>query len=344
MSIQDRSLYSLSDFLDDDLFIRWVVDADPESNAFWKSFQQQHPEKKEIIEQAASIIKVYRRQEVFTNEEHKDRVWDRIRDTVHRQDAVRTTRIVPLYYRVAAAIAFVLASSAVLWLVVNSNETITTAYGEVRTIELPDHSTVTLNGNSSISFKDDWDRESPREIWLEGEALFDVQHINRDTLHIVPGDRFIVHSNGVNIEVLGTTFNVEHRRDQTNIALITGKVKVHLADKTSTPSEDIIMAPGDYVAYKKETLVEKKKLKKLTPVTAWTKNEFAFVDPYLRDIVKTLRDDHGYSIDVKEEKLMALRIEGEISVATVQELLSTVEVTLGLKIKESNKHIVISRK
>jgi transmembrane sensor len=69
-----------------------------------------------------------------------------------------------------------------------------------------------------------------------------------------------------------------------------------------------------------------------------------FTDAYLRDIVKALRDDYGYEVEVKDPKLLELRIEGEISVSSVDELLTTVSATLGLRIAHSaDKHIVMSR-
>jgi transmembrane sensor len=341
MTIQDYSGFSLSDFLDDDLFIRWVIEADAEGDAFWKSFLLQYPEKRETLEQASAIIRTYRMQTSFTNDQRKDQVWSQIKTSIHRQqqEARPVRSLVPLY-KIAAAVALIVTFGAALWILVNDKHSITTAYGEIRTIELPDHSKVTLNGNSSLSYKRSWDPHAIREVWIEGEALFEVSHVNRDTTSIAAGDRFVVHSNGVNIEVLGTTFNVEHRRDQTQVTLLSGKVKV----LAKNAAEHVVMLPGDYVEYHDTELVQKTSLQKPHFSTAWVKSEFAFVDPYLKDIVKTLQDDHGYDVEVKDEKLLALRIEGEISVATLQELLSTVEVALGLHISQSEKHIVIVRK
>lgn len=340
MANRDYSSSSLYDLLDDDFFIRWVVDAEEEHNTFWRSFLAQHPEKKEIIEQASAIIRAYRLQTSFTNDQHKGLVWKKITSSIKEQPAVRPVRSLVPFYRVAAAIAFVVAFGAGLWMFINSKHTVTTSYGEVKVVELPDHSKVTLNGNTSLSYDSDWDPAVIREVWLDGEALFEVSHRNQDTTAIALSDRFVVHGHDVNIEVLGTTFNVKNRRDQTNVTLLSGKVKVQASDA----SQDVIMLPGDYVEYHDAQLVQKTSLNKPHFATAWTKSEFAFTDPYLKDIVKTLQDDHGFNVEVKDEKLLGLRIEGEISVATLDELLSTVEVALGLRISQTEKHIVIARR
>jgi transmembrane sensor len=72
MTKGDYSQYSLSDFLENDFFIRWVVNGDPESKIFWESFQRLHPEKEEVIKKAVAIIDTYRKQDSFANE-HQQR-------------------------------------------------------------------------------------------------------------------------------------------------------------------------------------------------------------------------------------------------------------------------------
>jgi transmembrane sensor len=276
---------------------------------------------------------------------NKDKVWTRINDSIQHPVHVLTPATIPLYRKLAAlaaGLALVVTSGAVLWLQFYAKHTVKTAYGEVTIIKLPDNSKVTLNGNTTLQYENSWNSDAPREVWIEGEAYFDIAHINKDTTDIMPGDRFIVHSDDINIEVLGTTFDVKHRRNQTDVTLITGKVKVHVADKSSGGNQDIIMTPGDHVEYLSEKLVTKKKLQKLSQVTAWTQHEFIFANAHLKDIVKTLQDVHGYSVDVEDE-LKELKIEGEISVASVEELLSILSLTLDLEIEKDNKRIQISR-
>jgi transmembrane sensor len=342
MSEQDYSRYILSDFLEDAFFTKWVMRPDAESDAFWNAFMENYPEKRTIIKQAAAVITTYRSQNQFNNEAHKQQVWARINATLKEQPIIKKeTRVIPLYLKIAAAITLLVGSTTTFWLMQSSSDVVFTASNEIATITLPDHSIVKLNGNSTLRYEGDWDGSSPREVWLEGEAFFNVKHINKDSLNIIPGHRFIVHSNNVNIEVLGTSFNVQEQKEQTNITLITGKVKVRPAGQSA---QGMIMLPGDYVEYTSNKLIARKKITNPLQAVAWTNQEFTFNNAYLRDIVKKLTEDHGYSIEVKEPDLLELKIEGEISVSSIQELLSTVSTTLDLDVKQTDKHIVISRK
>src|SRR5260221_14778950 len=114
--------------------------------------------------------------------------------------------------KIAAAVAFVIASTGALWLFSNQGiNIVTTAYNEVTTITLPDHSMVALNGNSTLRYQKQFGDHFPREVWITGEAYFNVSHINKDPAKEEARDRFIVHTENVNIEVLGTSFTLKNR-------------------------------------------------------------------------------------------------------------------------------------
>lgn len=337
MTRKDYSQYSLFEFLEDDFFVQWAILPDSESNAFWQSFLRQHPEKEEAVKQASAIIRVYRQQDIFANEKGKEPLWKRIGETLDNQRPARVLSV-SFYRKAAAAVALLMVGCAILWSLSETEQMAITAYGEVKTIALPDQSTVTLNGNSSLKYKTNWKRQFVREVWLEGEGYFDVKHINKES---TAGEQFIVHSDKVNIEVLGTAFDVKHRGDQTHITLIAGKVKVLAENELTKSSGNLIMSPGDHVEYLKTKLVEKKRLANLKTVTGWINHEFIFSNPQLSDILRTLADDYGYEIKV-EEALRSLSIEGDINVSSVEELLSAAEMALGLKIEKSGRRIVIN--
>lgn len=345
MTFRDYAQYTLTEFLEDDSFIQWVINADTKSNSFWESFLARHPEKEAVVRKASSIIRVYRKQVTFTNEKQREEVWRRIDASIPKQAPASKVFSIPTYFKVAASIALLITCGVVLWMLGNNHtRTITTSYGEVKAVTLPDQSIVMLNGNSVLTYQDTWHDHTPREVWIKGEAYFDVKHLNSDTSSVLPGERFIVHGNGIDIQVLGTSFNVKSRRNKTNIALLSGKIEVSYADPSSVSSGGLVMLPGDYVEYAGQKLLTKKKLARPHKAATWTVREITFTDPSLNDIMETLQDNYGYAVNLEDQELMNMRIEGEISVTSVQELLSLVSSTLGIRIEESGKEIIITRK
>src|SRR5690606_8958967 len=82
-----------------------------------------------------------------------------------------------------------------------------TDFGEIQTITLPDGSKATLNGNSTLQISENW--EESREVWLDGEAFFEVKKIPEKSSQpgALRGKKFLVHTHHLAVEVLGTTFN-----------------------------------------------------------------------------------------------------------------------------------------
>jgi len=339
--------FSFNDFLKDDYFLQWVISPTEESDSFWQSFKEAHPQKIAAVQKAADTIIEYRKQAIFENSASQQQVWQRIAQSVNGLPVAPQRRIfsLPVFLRVAAVL--LIATSLLVWFVKRPSSENTysfaTGFGEVKTIYLPDSSQVTLNGNSTLSYKTNKNGTGPREVWINGEGYFNVRHINRDTLHVMPAETFVVHCGDINIEVLGTTFFVKARRGKTNVALLTGKIKIGYTENIAG-SKPMILAPGDYVEYNAQKLITNKKLVKPARVTNWTSNVISFTDAPLTEIIETLKDNYGYTISVKDTALLSLKIEGDISVNNVTDLMDVIATTLNVKVEQlAGKHISISK-
>lgn len=100
---------------------------------------------------------------------------------------------------------------------------------------LPDGSQVWLNTESTLEYSTSvWN--NTRNVKLKGEAYFDVR---KD-----PDHPFIVRSNGFDIKVYGTTFNVAARENESDVSvsLLSGSVEIgnELVSKKIVPGETAI--------------------------------------------------------------------------------------------------------
>ncbi len=110
---------------------------------------------------------------------------------------------------------------------------ITTPPGERVVMALPDGSKVYLTSNSYLRYPTQFDKDK-REVTLTGRAYFEVKKSTAP---------FIVNTSDMNIEVLGTSFDVESRYIGSNtfVILVEGSVKVMADGKTRViyPDEQI---------------------------------------------------------------------------------------------------------
>ena len=343
MEIAKYGNYTIQDFLDDDDFLRFIINPSKADIDFWGSVTVMYPLQQETIDEASKIILAYRKQHVFTNESGQQKVWENIEASLTAQPVIKQKVFrLSILMRVAAMLLLVSSVAIVLWVLKHNSRTeFATTFGEVRTITLPDNSVVILNGNSKLSYVNNWDNK-PREVWISGEAFFNVKHLNKTPRYIKPTERFIVHCDDVNIEVLGTSFNVRTRHNKTNVGLISGRIRLEYLEKASNHNQHLIMKSGDYIEYTQRHLVAQKTLAVPEKLTEWTNHQLSFNNATLAQITEVMTDDYGYHIEISDPALSNLKIEGEISVSNVDELLETIATTLSVKVTHSDKNITIT--
>ncbi len=153
-----------------------------------------------------------------------------------------------------------------------------TMRGEQRTITLADGSLVHINTKTRlrVNYQDD---VRAIEV-LEGEALFDVE---KD-----PTRPFRVTSGTTVAEALGTKFNVRHFGDDTEVAVIEGRVAVAPIDKVIAPPvsrSPIVLSDGEEVTLSENTVAPQKTKTDIAALTAWRKRQLVFEGDALSDIL-----------------------------------------------------------
>ncbi|WPP50422.1 FecR family protein [Catalinimonas niigatensis] len=228
-------------------------------------------------------------------------------------------------YWYAAAVVFLLLST---WMVVqltsSGEQTFQTAYGEVKSIQLPDGSDVVLNANSKLWYAQD----NPREIWFEGEAFFEVIHTEDDA-------PFSVRTADLVVNVLGTAFNVNTRRSKTDVVLSTGKVRLELQKEAQQPS--LMMQPGDKVTYASTEKALEKKVVNPAAFTSWTSGTIMFDHTRLGEIFQLMEDNYGVEMVVADSSWLNKEFTGEV-VQDLDVMVTLLEKTFDFTLtKQDNK-------
>lgn len=134
-----------------------------------------------------------------------------------------------------------------------------------RFINLPDGSSVILNENSRLEFGG-FNANGKREVYLEGEAYFDIkQDASRP---------FIVYTGKLQTTVLGTAFNINSNSQNGTITVTVTRGKVKVGDKTHTFH---MIDPDEQVVFDKDLTQHVKKSVKAETFIAW-KNEDIYFD------------------------------------------------------------------
>lgn len=233
-------------------------------------------------------------------------------------------------YGIAAAIVLLVAAALMVRWPRNQDIEIRTGFGEQLAVMLPDSSDVTLNGNTVLRYRSDWNESKDREVWIEGEGFFSVRHTKLDT-------RFVVHaSEQLNVEVLGTKFNVRSRALKSEVMLAEGKVKL---DMENSKAASVYLKPGELA------VMTNKKLSKHVVndkrYTSWLTHTLMFDRTPLRDVARLLYDTYGLEVRFANERMTDLELSGQISSATADDILMGISQIFNLKVERKDARVVV---
>lgn len=329
--------YTLEDLLFDDDFRAWVLSPGNAKESFWRSWIENHPEKKALVEEARNIILFAERDEIDIDDEKNIASWEKLKSRIEDDEASLPAGSLWFQrsglYRIAACLAGLLVLAAGYFYWGFSKLEYATQFGEVKTIWLPDSSRIILNANSTLHIHRSLFSHNTREVSLTGEAFFVVRKNPSGARK-----EFVVHANDINVEVLGTSFNVNNRSGRTWVVLNTGKVQLSDDQLAAAP---LIMNPGELGEYSE--VAGGFTSRKVDPemYTSWTVNQLIFENNLLEDVITLLRQNYGFEVVVRDSALLTGRFTGKFPADRPDILLSALSASFDLQLSKTGNRITI---
>jgi len=331
----DYNEFVLEDFLGDESFQNWKLGkcTSGESER-WEQWLLENPSKSEVVAEATEILQLFsHKSEGLSKEEVQSQWMELRRSLVVPKPETRTRWMGTSVYRYAAAIALLCVASVGIYLQFfnadSAKEYVTyrSGFGEKQEINLPDGSSILLNANTTLKTTKVWSDQS-REVWLEtGEAYFSVAKQ-------ADKSNFVVHTDGLKVEVLGTQFNV-NLTNGISVMLDEGSIML-----MSNEGGESIMSPGYFAEYSKGKILISK-VEDPRRYTAWLDNKISFDNTTLLEISNYVKRHYGVSLSIPDTTLQKRRLSGEIPNDNLDLLLSAISVAMDISIKKDNGKIVI---
>ena len=239
-------------------------------------------------------------------------------------------------FAAAAAVVLLCLSvwTAYLYMQPATIQTVSTL-AETRTVHLPDGTSVTLNHYSSLSYPERFKSDN-REVELSGEAYFEV---SKDPKH-----PFIVQTETIDVQVLGTHFNVDAYPDNPDVktTLLTGSVAV----SNKNNSVRMVLKPNEAAIYNKvEEKLTRKVLENVEDEISWRQGEFIFDDLPLQEIARELSNSFGATIHIADTALQNYRITARFrNGEDLTTILSVLHNAGYFDYSQNNKQIIITAK
>ena len=208
-------------------------------------------------------------------------------------------------------------------------EVLVTDPGQTREVTLPDGTIVTLNVASSLKYNARYGKEK-REVWLDGEAFFDVKS-NAEC-------PFSIHSGILDVNVTGTSFNVCSYPDghQTSVTVKSGKVGVVYGD------DDIRMnlKPDEEIVINREDSSVSRSSVKSKDALAWMKGNLVFRQNTLPEAIRILQRYYPCDIELRDST-SNVRLSGTHDNRSVESVLTSICFSSGLHYTEKDGRYII---
>ena len=333
------STYEMEDFLEEEAFRNWVQAPTKFTDQYWKEFLELYPEQTEKVAQARQLL--WSMEDYFELPEETTTVDENfmadlklaMHTTKQQEEKVAKRTILHRRWELAASVLLLIATSFGIWKVAedaNFPTQYTAKYGEWKTIDLPDGSTVYLNTNSTLQLADNWESSNNRKVRLEGEAYFEVAK------NPVTKAKFQVITDNLTIEVLGTQFNVNTKSENTQVFLEEGKIKLEVGE------ENTIMQPGDFITYSKKAkkIIETKKIEKDLP-GAWRSGVLTIKEKSIAEIANKLEEVYGVQVVIEKQALKNQMRTIAIPIDRLDLAIPILEATLQARIEKINNQLII---
>ena len=331
--MKNYHLYDVLDFVVDEDFIRWVNEKNPADETFWSNWLEQYPEKHLAIAEARQIVQTIRIETIPVKSAEIKKEVSRLLDTVREKKPDQSSPVFWIRkWRLVAAIIILTGIAALTGIIINNRsanrftyvkatlakrlvEQVNISDMELR-IVLPDSSVVKLAPNSRLSYSNDMDKHPERDVYLSGEAFFEVTKN--------PTQPFRVFSDEVVTKVLGTSFTVRafEKDKEIKVTVRTGKVRVYsqVNDEVKTEMnaehpDDILLTPNQQVVYQRSKQKFQKTIleKPMIIDSAISKNSMVYEDAPIIQVLENLKKAYGISIIYDEDSLRNCTLTADLT-------------------------------
>lgn len=228
----------------------------------------------------------------------------------------------------AAAILLVLASTVIFFLV-NNNSTTQIIANEISKENLIDGSLITLNAGAAITYNKQFNKKN-REIWLTGEAFFEVR---KD-----PDKPFIVHAGDISVTVVGTSFNIltNSANNTSEVLVNSGIVEVHHG------ATKLRLRKGDIGILNKSTGKFSSRSNGDINLLAWKTRKLIFEETPLSVALTHINNVYSDSVYVKNEGLKECPVTVTFDQMSFDAVIKILASTLNLEVVENPQVILLS--
>jgi transmembrane sensor len=212
-----------------------------------------------------------------------------------------------------------------------SETVLATTAEQQRDVTLKDGTIIHMNQHSSVTLSDGY-MERKREVFLEGEAYFDVAH-QADVPFIIRTDYSVV-------EVLGTSFNVKSNPEAGLVEVAVLEGSVSFSDSRAGEVEQVILQKGEYGYLDVDSRQITTESFGVENYLAWKSREFIFDELFLDRVCVQLSRFYEVACAFEDESLKNRRLTANFPNDDLENTLSVIAYSLHLEYETDGSRVL----
>jgi transmembrane sensor len=213
--------------------------------------------------------------------------------------------------------------------------TAATGRGECDTLWFDDGTRVVLGAVSTLRYSVPFGART-RDVYLAGEAYFEVSHDGRRP--------FRVHAGDATAEDLGTAFGVRAYAEDSTVRVVVAEGKVALgATMTGGTAPRAILTPGELGRLARGTAVPSVQHVDVATYLGWTRGRLAFDDAPLAEVVAELARWYHTDFRIADASVATRRLTGSFTGTSLPEMLAVLAPVLDVRFERIGDTVIIHR-
>ncbi|WP_340105313.1 FecR family protein [Rhodohalobacter sp. 8-1] len=346
----------LSELLLNDSFVRFLNgNSSKEEEARWIDWMQQSDQHAELVEKGRKLLDkgVYTLPKPNAEIEFK-RLKRRIQPAVHSEPLghprKNSRKLVWAMMGVAASVllifGFIAGNSFLLYEKAEQIRIATVDYrvmktdsGQKTSIQYSGGSMIVLNANSEIKLPQKIAGADTTNVWLEGEALFDIARKAESEART-----FIVHTPNGTVSVLGTKFSVNTTNNQSQVVLAEGSVRINVRGEDNKIELEYNMSPGEKALFSQNFEGIQVEQVNTDVYTSWTSNSLVFDNTPFSDVINRIEFTYNIEVKIENEALLDKKLTGRFNHSSLSFLLKGLSEMADLHIEQQQQTVYIKEK
>lgn len=234
------------------------------------------------------------------------------------------------FLRIAASLIILIAATWIYRTIeISDKPTLVEAIENIEDVQLPDGSKVNLNRGSSLEFVSNND-ENQRELKLKGDAFFEIA---RDVEH-----PFIIKTQNVEVEVLGTSFYVDSReiKDEIRVEVASGTVAVKFNGKQT------ILQKNERAIINKSTGQLIKESNNDPNLLALKTKTLVFDNTRLEETIEVLNRYYHSDIRIGSDVLKNCELESTFNNLSLDSILKILQTSFAIDVDKEGQAIILT--